>query len=186
MQVLATGVELAVETTCLSKEVKAFQPGDQVRRAMFSGAEEDAVIVRNDSATHATITLLEGSRATYSSDLFRLRLIKSAGATGNVSESPTVQALNIAKLERMFKDRVTFNSKLSNVKPNPHAAPGSALYSRFLQAIATAPHKELDVYVHGSHESNVDSILRESLTISNHGGRFWFTKNINTAQRYVR
>jgi len=166
--VLATGVETAVEISGLSKEVKAFQPGDHVRRAMFSGAEEDAIIVRSDSATHATITLQEGSRATYSSDLFRLRLIKQADATGNTSKSPTVEELNVEKLERMFKK--SFSGALSDVKPNPHAAPGSALYTRFLQAIAAAPHKELDVYVHGSAEGNVDSILRTSLTISRHGG----------------
>jgi hypothetical protein len=55
---------------------------------MFSGVEEDAIVIRIDSPTHATIRLCSGTQATYSSDIFRLRRVTPAPAKNAYAQAP--------------------------------------------------------------------------------------------------
>ena len=54
-------------------------------------------------------------------------------------------------------------SVIEACEPNPHSLPGTALYQRFVTAWSRAPCKEVQLVFHGTHESNVDVILRDSL-----------------------
>ena len=181
INVLETGVVCDVHASKLAKEVKSFSPGDTVRRAMFNGTEETATVKSIDSGTHCTVSIHGG--ATYSSDMFRLRKIASASETNG--GSPTVTALDIASLESRFRAKVPTLS--SSVKHNPWAAPGTRLHSRFVSALTQAADREVDVFLHGSPESNVNSILSQSLLAerSRDGYQFWFTDHIPKAMEYA-
>ena len=91
-----------------------------------------------------------------------------------------------------------------------HASPGSNLHARFVAAAAAnTPNKVVDVLLHGTPETNVDSILsngcgvlcgsccqqltgnenRVRLPLRLHGGSTntsWFTSDLSTAMQYAR
>lgn len=160
-------------------------------RAMFSGAEESATVLKIESKTHALIQLDSGTRAVYSSDRFRLRKVTPAPA---IKSAKTAAAATTA--EEKVVDAATLRAKLAakvgvpvaKVALNPHAAEGTPMHIRFVErAKALKDTHEVDVLIHGSPEQNVDSILRSSLSVqrSRHGSAFWLTEHLATAQGYM-
>ena len=53
--------------------------------------------------------------------------------------------------------------RVRDVKSNPHAEPGGALYARFAEAYAQAREREVRLVWHGTAEANIDTICREGL-----------------------
>ena len=143
---------------------------------MVSAGSSDAVTIR-----------ILPSGPTYSSDIKRLRKVRPQD--GEVIQNGNVpfvtHALDVAALELVLATK--FDKMAASARANPHAAPGTPLHSRFAAAAAAAaPHKVVDVMVHGTHESNVDSILQSSLRGRESSGTCWFTDDINTASQYAR
>lgn len=68
---------------------------------------------------------------------------------------------------------------------NPHAAPGSAVYDRFVAALRATTRKRLEMLVHGTAEHNIDAIAQQGLRIGPSGGLF-LTSSIATASGYTR
>ena len=160
-----------------------------------------------DSPEAVTIRILP-SGPVYSSDIKRLRKLHAvdkladklaeklalitAAAPSELAEttgipapaSPPTHALSVAALECALAAKFAkFGSK---ARRNPHALPGTPLHARFAAAVAAAPHKKLDIMLHGSPEQNVDSILQSSLRGRAACGRCWFTDDISTASTYAR
>lgn len=71
-----------------------------------------------------------------------------------------VQALQ-SKLQARFPDICDGE----NVEVNRYAMPGTRLWTRFAQAVAAAPSGVVDVYLHGTAASNVESVLMHSLLL---------------------
>lgn len=70
---------------------------------------------------------------------------------------------------------------------NAHALPGSHLHQRFSAAAARAPHKHVDVMLHGTSEANIPSVLSQGLLRSHaRSGGFWLTDCHQTADGYAR
>ncbi len=153
VKLLNSETEVVVQNVqaTLAKLHVPFAPGDLVKRAMLSGKEEDAQVVRVHSPSTVTIRILPDG-PTYASDIKRLRKLSAAD----------VDAINAALMQQTLAAK--FPELARSARPNPHAAPGTALYSRFAAAAAAeAPNKVVDIMVHGTSEQNVDSILKSSL-----------------------
>ena len=159
-------------------------------RAMFSGAEESATVLKIESKTHALIQLDGGTQAVYSSDRFRLRKVTPVPVKAAAKNSAATKA------DEKVVDAATLRAKLAakvgvpvtKVALNPHASEGTPMHVAFEQrAKVLKETHEVDVLLHGSPEHNVDSILRRSLSVqhSRHGSAFWLTEHLATAQGYM-
>lgn len=74
----------------------------------------------------------------------------------------------------------------SRARLNPHAAPGTFLHNRFASAVSRASNKHIDLYLHGTREENIDSIVQTSLTLAKtRRAAFWFTVRPETALSYT-
>lgn len=142
-------------------------------------------MVKADSSDAVTIRIVP-SGVTYSSDIKRLRKVRPED--GEVKKSDVdagdkgliTTALDVAALERALSAK--FSNIASGARHNPHAAPGTQLHSRFVKAAAeAAPHKVVDVMVHGTAEDNIDSIMQTSLRGRAGCGTCWFTDDIQVA-----
>lgn len=134
-----------------------------------------------DSSDAVTIRILP-SGPTYSSDVLRLRKVKPTD--GEVkSTNGSAATIDVAVLQQKLASK--FPQLATSAVPNPHAAPGTPLHSRFASAAAAAPDKVVDVLVHGTKDSNIDSILRSSLRGRAGCGTVWFTDDIHTANGYA-
>jgi hypothetical protein len=141
-------------------------------------------VVRVDSPAAVTIRILPHG-PTYSSDVKRLRKVSAddGAITQTDGGATTTAAVDVAALERSLARK--FPTLAHRARPNPHAAPGTPLHSRFAAA-AAAPNKIVDIMVHGTPEANVDSILQSSLRGRPGCGTCWFTDDLNTAAQYAR
>ena len=195
IRVHATGAALLVSPSSIKPVSHAFVAGDKVFRAMWSGQEEPATILAVESATHARIQLDTGTRAVYSSSIFRLRLASPrrhraavpAAAPASVPAAAPVFPVNIETLKQKV---ATLGVPSKAVVVNAHAALGMPLHQEFAAlALQLAATHEVDVLLHGSPEANVDSILRKGLCpqyCKSGPGTFWLTKHYTTAQTYMR
>jgi hypothetical protein len=219
VKLLRTNADVIVnDTSMLSKLSESFSPGDTIKRAMLSGAEEDATVRQRmrvlqhcarapsrrgidtmhlaprscppqvvcvNSPGAVTIRILPNG-PTYSSDVKRLRKVSAddgAVTKTDPTTTATTNVLDIAALERSLAAK--FPQLATSARHNPHAAPGTPLHSRFAAA-AAAPNKTIDIMLHGTAETNVDSILQTSLRGRPGCGTCWFTDDLNTAAEYAK
>jgi hypothetical protein len=141
---------------------------------VVSAGSADAVIIR-----------ILPNGPTYSSDAKRLRKVRSGDGDVQKSEAGAAAAAAALDMEAL---RLTLAKKVPalarTARPNPHAAPGTPLHTRFMEAAAAAEGKVVDAMLHGTHDSNVDSILQESLR-GRACGTCWFTDDLDTASGYA-
>ena len=190
IHVHSTGENFSVLPFLLELTSQDLKAGDKIMRVMFNGAEESGTVIRIESSTHAFIKLDDGR--SYSSDRFRLRKVNPAPIPLKVSASAPVSATKVEKIVDVESLRSKLATKtgvsVQKISLNNHAVTGTSMHSAFEQrAKALAATHEVDVLLHGSSESNVDSILRRSLSVqhSRHGSMFWLTDHLATAQGYM-
>jgi hypothetical protein len=143
-------------------------------------------VVRVDSPSAVTIRILP-SGPTYSSDIKRLRKVRpdDGQVSSGAAAAPSTHALDVAALERALAAK--FSAMASSARPNPHAAPGTPLHSRFAAAAAAAAgEKVVDIMLHGSPDENIESIKQTSLRGRAGCGTCWFTDDPSTATSYAR
>ena len=64
---------------------------------------------------------------------------------------------------RMWLGQNAAELRVKDVKSNPHAEPGGALYARFAEAYAQSRSRDIKLVWHGTAEANVDEICRSGL-----------------------
>ncbi len=141
-------------------------------------------MVSAGSADAVTIRILPNG-PTYSSDAKRLRKVRPADGSVQKSEAAAAAAAAALDVEAL---RLALAKKVPalahTARANPHAAPGMPLHTRFMEAAAAEEGKVIDVMLHGTSDSNVDSILQESLR-GRECGTCWFTDDLGTASQYA-
>jgi hypothetical protein len=135
-------------------------------------------VVRVNSPSDVTIRILPNG-PTYSSDVKRLRKVVQPAAPA----AAALPAVDVAALQKKMATK--FPVLARTARPNPHAAPGTPLHSRFAAAAAKAADKKIDIMVHGTPKANVDSILQTSLRGRPGCGTSWFTDSLRTAAQYA-
>jgi hypothetical protein len=167
-------------------------------------------VVRVYSSTAVTIRI-KPNGPTYSSDVIRLRKVQKfdimpvprmyqeslyeqamAAACFYIDSAGRWQlgqhasgVVDMTQLQRTLAKK--FPSMASTARPNPHAAPGTPLHARFAAAaVAAGSSKVVDIMLHGTPETNIDSILQTSLRSQHAYHLCWFTDTISKAVYYAR
>ena len=127
----------------------------------------------------------QGSRATYSSVLFRLRKVSAAPppplpvAPAPAAASCPVKFPTEVPVEKLRSVAVQRVPGAKSLTLNPHLTDSRvAAFSANAAALARSGY-EVDAYLHGTHEQNVDAILRDGLHLSyaRAARAFWLTQD---------
>jgi hypothetical protein len=146
---------------------------------------------------------LKSNGVTYTSDAFRLRhmtpvlgtpapaeaAVEVVKATAKAAKSDAASslAINGKPLEALQALVAAKYPTLREVRVNPAATRGSAMFKRFEAAMReTAAARRVDFLLHGTPEHNVDSVLASGLRGRPGCNTRWLTSCPNTASLYAR